>query len=269
MNMLIVGERINTSRKAIAPAVESRDAEFIIDTAKKQHEAGAQYIDANAGTLLENEPEALEWLVTTIQGALDVPITIDSPSPAAIERALKVHKGQAMINSITAEKDRFAGVSPLVKEYGTKVIALAMGDGGIPADSEGRIVVARELIDNLTGMGVKLDDIYVDPLVYPVATGPQYGVAVLDTIRTVKKEYPGVHAICGLSNVSHGLPVRKLLNQAFLVMCIEAGLDAAIIDPLDARLMALVCASEAILGLDDYCTEYLMAAREGKFEGVV
>jgi len=267
--MLIVGERINTSRKAIQPAVESRDAEFIIDAAKKQFEAGAHFIDANAGTLLEGEPDALEWLVTTIQGAIDAPICIDSPNPEAIKRALKVHKGQAMINSITAEKARFEGIAPLVKEYGAKVIALAMGDGGIPSNAEGRVVVAKELIQNLTAMGIKLENIYVDPLVYPVANGGEYGKAVLDTIRTVKAEYPGVHAICGLSNVSHGLPIRKLLNQAFLVMCIEAGLDAAIIDPLDQRLMSLVYASEAITGCDEYCAEYLTAARAGKFEGVV
>jgi 5-methyltetrahydrofolate--homocysteine methyltransferase len=267
--MLIVGERINTSRKAIQPAVESRDAEFIVDTAKKQVEAGAKYIDANAGTLLAGEPDALEWLVKTIQGAVDVPVCIDSPSPVAIERALAVHKGQPMINSITAEKDRFAGIAPLVKEYGAKVIALAMGDGGIPENAEGRLKVASELIDKLTAMGIPVSDIYVDPLVYPIANGPAYGRAVLETIRTVKAEYPGVHAICGLSNVSHGLPIRKLINQAFLVMCVESGLDAAIIDPLDSRLVSLIYASEAIIGCDEYCMNYLTASREGKFEGVV
>lgn len=267
--MLIVGERINTSRKAIAPAVESRDAEFIIDTAAKQFEAGAAYIDVNAGTLLAEEPEALEWLVKTVQGAVDAPLTIDSPNPVAIERALKAHKGKAMINSITAEKDRYGKVLPLVKEYGTKVIALSMGDEGIPTSYEGRINVARELVGNLVNEGVKLDDIYVDPLVYPIATGSNYGIAVLDTIENIMKEFPGVHTICGLSNVSHGLPVRKLLNQAFLVLCIRAGLDAAIIDPIDARLMSLLYAAEALVGRDEFCAEYLTAAREGKFEGVV
>ncbi|MHB0997989.1 MAG: methyltetrahydrofolate cobalamin methyltransferase [Armatimonadota bacterium] len=267
--MLIVGERINTSRKNIAPAVENRDTEFIIDTARKQYEAGANYIDVNAGTLLKDEPDALEWLVTTVQGAIDVPLTIDSPNPSAITRALAVHKGQAMINSITAEKDRYGKILPLVKEYKTKVIALAMGDEGIPADAEKRIAIARGLIDNLTSEGIDLDDIYVDPLVYPIATGSNYGCAVLETITTIRKEYPGVHAICGLSNISHGLPVRKLLNQAFLVMCMSAGLDASIIDPLDQRLMGLVRASDALLGNDDFCAEYLAAAREGRFDGIV
>lgn len=267
--MLIVGERINTSRKNITPAVESKDAEFIIDTARKQHEAGAGYIDVNAGTLVDREPEALLWLVKTVQGALDVPLTIDSPNPAAIKVALEAHKGQAMINSITAEKERYENILPLVKDYKTKVIALAMDDSGIPTTSEGRLKASRLLIDKLTSEGVALDDIYIDPLVYPISTGSHYGRAVLDTISAVRREYPGIHAICGLSNISHGLPVRKLLNQAFLVMCMTAGLDAAIIDPLDQRLMALVYASNALLGEDEYCAEYLAASRQGRFEGVV
>ncbi|HET6456763.1 MAG TPA: methyltetrahydrofolate cobalamin methyltransferase [Armatimonadota bacterium] len=269
--MLIVGERINTSRKVkgepiIENAVRARDAEYFIDLARKQVEAGASYIDVNAGTLLEGEPDAIEWLVTTIQGAMDIPCAIDSPNPVAIERALKVHKGQAMINSITAEKVRYKNVLPLVKEYDTKVIALSMGDEGIPGDAEGRISVARELIGNLIEAGISLDNIYADPLVFPIANGGEYGIAVLDTIRTVKAEFPGIHASAGVSNVSHGMPARKFLNQAFTVMCMTAGLDAAIVDPMDKQLMALIYATEALLGRDEFCAEYLSASREGKFE---
>lgn len=269
--MLIVGERINTSRKVkgepvIENAVKGRDAEFCVDLARKQVEAGAHYVDVNAGTLLEGEPDAVEWLVETIQGAIDVPLAIDTPNPVAIERALKVHKGQAMINSITAEKDRYGSLLPLVKQYEAKVIALSMGDAGIPTDAEGRIAVARELVGNLLAEGVKPDNIYVDPLVYPIATGSTYGLAVLETIRLVKAEFPDVHISAGVSNVSHGLPSRKFLNQAFTVMCMTAGLDAAIIDPLDKQLMALIYASEALTGRDEYCAEYLTAAREGRFE---
>jgi cobalamin-dependent methionine synthase I len=269
--MLIVGERINTSRKVkgepiIENAVRAWDAAYFIDLAKKQVEAGASYIDVNAGTLLEGEPDAIEWLVTTIQGAMDVPCAIDSPNPIAIERALKVHKGQAMINSITAEAVRYKNVLPLVKEYDTKVIALSMGDEGIPGDAEGRISVARELIGNLINEGIKLDNIYSDPLVFPIANGMEYGIAVLDTIRTIKAEFPGIHASAGVSNVSHGMPQRKFLNQAFMVMCMTAGLDAAIVDPMDKQLMALVYATEALLGRDEFCAEYISASREGKLE---
>jgi cobalamin-dependent methionine synthase I len=269
--MLIIGERINTSRKVkgepvIENAVRARDAQFFIDLASKQCEAGATYIDVNCGTLMEGEPDAIEWLVTTVQGALDVPLAIDSPNPVAIDRALKVHKGQAMINSITAEKDRYNNVLPLAKQYETKLIALAMGDDGIPPDAAGRIVVGRELINNLTAAGIKLDNIYADPLVFPIANGAEFGLAVMDTIRTIKAEFPGIHASAGVSNVSHGLPQRKFLNQAFTVMCMTAGLDAAIIDPMDKQLMALVYATEALLGHDDFCMTYLEASRAGKFE---
>jgi len=269
--MFIIGERINTSRKVkgepiIENAVRNRDTQFFIDLARKQHEAGAGCVDVNAGTLLGGEADALEWLVTTIQGALDVPLSIDSPNPVAVERALKVHKGQAMINSITAEKDRYSNILPFVKQYETKVVALSMGDGGIPSDSAGRISVARELIGNLLAEGVKPENIYSDPLVYPVATGPEYGLAVLETIRTVKAEFPEVQTIAGVSNVSHGMPARKFLNQAFTVMCMAAGLDAAIVDPLDQQLMALICASEALRGRDEFCAEYLAAARAGRLE---
>jgi len=269
--MLIIGERINTSRKVkgepiIENALKNRDAQFFIDLARKQCEAGAGYVDVNAGTLLEGEPDALEWLVTTIQAALEVPLTIDSPNPVAVERALKVHKGQAMINSITAEKDRYSSILPFVKQYETKVVALSMGDGGIPSDSAGRISVARELIGNLLAEGVKPENIYSDPLVYPVATGPEYGLAVLETIRTVKAEFPEVQTIAGVSNVSHGMPARKFLNQAFTVMCMAAGLDAAIVDPLDRQLMALIYASEALRGRDEFCVEYLAAARASRLE---
>lgn len=269
--MLIIGERINTSRKikgepVIEKAVKERDAEYIIDLARKQKEAGATYIDVNAGTLTEGEPEALEWLVTTIQNALDVPLSIDSPNLEAVQRALKVHKGQAFINSVTAETARLESTIPLIKEFGAKIVALCMDDAGIPHDYEGRIRIARVLIEKLTSAGIKPEDIYIDPLVYPVATGPQYGKAVLDTIRTVKAERPDVQTIAGISNVSHGLPARKFLNQAFTVMCLEAGIDAAIIDPLDRQLMALIYASEAILGKDEFCAGYLSAHREGKLE---
>lgn len=269
--MLIIGERINTSRKVkgepvIENAVRAQDAEYFIDLARKQYEAGAHYIDVNAGTLVGGEPDALEWLVTTVQGALDVPCSIDSPNPVAIERALKVHKGQAFINSITAEKDRYAAILPFVKEYGTKVVALSMDDSGIPTTAEGRITVARKLIGDLLDEGIKPENIYSDPLVYPIATGGDYGLAVLETIRTVKAEFPEVQTIGGLSNVSHGMPVRKYLNQAFAVMCMTAGIDAAIIDPMDKQLMALIYATEALRGRDEYCAEYIAAAREGKFE---
>ncbi len=274
--MLIVGERINTSRKikgepVIENAVNNRDAEYIKALAKSQFEAGATYIDVNCGTLTQGEPEALEWLTQVVMDAVDAPISFDTPNPVALERALKAYnpaKGQPMINSITAESERYKAILPFVLEYKAKVIALAMDDTGIQQDAEKRLEVARILVKNLTEAGVSYDDIYVDPLTFPIGTGSDVGVAMLTIIEKLKAEFPDVHIIAGLSNISHGMPVRKLLNQAMTILSMGKGLDAGIVDPNDRYLMALICATESLLGRDEYCMNYIMKSREGGFEGI-
>jgi len=274
--MLIVGERINTSRKVkgepvIEQAVVRRDAAFFSDLARKQFEAGATYIDINAGTLTTGEPEALEWLTKVVNEAVDAPISFDTPNPEALERALAAYdtaKGQPMINSITAETTRWANVLPFVLKYKAKVIALSMDDTGIQPDPGKRLAVARKLVGDLTAAGVPLDDIYVDPLTFPIGTGSDVGVAILDIIEKIMAEFPGVHTIAGISNISHGMPARKLLNQAMTVLALGKGLDAGIIDPNDPYLMALICATEALLGRDEFCMNYIAKSREGAFEGL-
>ncbi len=263
--MLIVGELINSSRKNIQPAVESKDEAFIKDVARKQVEAGAAFVDVNAGTFIDREPELLSWLVTTVQAETGAACSIDSANPKAIEAALAVHKGKAMVNSITLEESRYRGIAPLVAKHGCKVVALAMDGRGIPETAEARAGIARELVKRLTSDGVSREDIYVDPLVQPISTNSQNGAVVLDTVKFIAQEL-GVNSICGLSNVSYGLPVRSLINRTFLVLAMGAGLQAAIINPLDKRLMALLRAAEALLGRDAFCRGYLTAYRKGEFE---
>ncbi len=203
--------------------------------------------------------------------SVEVPISFDTPNPAALELALKTYdmaKGQPMINSITAESQRYANVLPWVLEYKAKVIALAMDDSGIQQDPEKRLAVARKLIDDLAKAGVGLENIYMDPLTFPIGTGSDVAVSMFDIIDKVKAEYPGAHIIAGLSNISHGMPARKLLNQAMTVLCMGKGLDAGIVDPNDRYLMALIAATEALLGIDDYCMNYISLSREGAFEGI-
>lgn len=266
--MLVVGEKINTSRKAVKEAVEKMDAGFIRQLARRQHEAGADYIDVNCGTFLEDEPELLRWLVREVQQELgDLPLCIDSPNPLAVEAAMKEHQGIPMLNSISGEKERYEALEPLVIKYGCKVVVLCMDDeSGIPADAEIRYKIASRIIDNLTGKGVKPGDIYVDPLIQPISVDTKNGLAAADTIRMVKDRYPDVHAICGLSNISYGLPERKLLNQAYLVICAAYGLDAVILDPEDRKMMALVYAAETLLNRDPYCGGYLKAHRRGQLK---
>jgi cobalamin-dependent methionine synthase I len=265
--VIIIGEKINSTLETVRPAMETRDAAAIIDLARRQSRAGADYIDVNAGMFYKNEAEILSWLIQTIQEEVKTPFTIDSPDPKAILAGLKANRnGKPIVNSITGEKERINGILPLVVEYKTGVIALCMDDRGMPETASERVEVARSLIDLLTREGIPLDDIYIDPMIRPIGTGSHYGVVALDTIRTVKNEYPDVHIACGLSNISFGIPARKVVNQAFLVAAMTSGMDGAILDPLDKKLMTFMYATEALLGVDDFCMNFLTKFREGQLE---
>lgn len=266
--MLVVGERINSTRKRVRPAIEGKDVAVITDEAKMQVQAGADYLDCNAAMVgVEKEPEYLTWLIKAVQSVTDgAPCAIDSPNPKAIEAALKVHKGIPFINSISAEQKKYAALAPIVRDSGAKVVALLMDDSGVPKTAETRIVIGRRLVGQMMADGIAAVNIYVDPLVSTVGADSAAGVAVLETIATLRKEFPSIHFICGLSNVSFGLPNRALLNQAFMVLTIGAGLDAVIVDPTDKKLMSLACAAEALTGRDEYCVNYIQAARAEKLE---
>jgi cobalamin-dependent methionine synthase I len=264
--MLIVGELINASRKAIAAAIEARDRNEIQQVARKQIEAGANYIDVNAGVFVGKEPAYLEWLVKTVQAAVDGPCCIDSPDPKAIEAALAVHTGTAMINSISLEKDRIDSLLPVVAGTDLKVVALCMSDEGMPESTDDRLAIADKLVNRLLQKNVTLDNIYVDPLVQPVATNIQFGVEFLNAIEKIMASFKGVHTLCGLSNISFGLPNRKYVNQTFMSMAIAKGLDGAIVNPLDKKMMANIITAEALAGQDEYCMEYLKAYRANLFE---
>lgn len=265
--MIIIGEKINSSLKAIRPAMESYDAAAIQTLAKNQYEAGAVFIDINAGMFIQDEPDRVEWLVNTVQEAVDAPLSIDSPNPLAIEKGLKANKnGKPIINSITDEKVRFDSIMPLVTKYDTGIIALCMDDNGMPETTDERVAIAQRLIEKMTREGVKLEDIYIDPMVRPIGTGSHYGTVAIETIRKVKQEFPQAHIACGLSNISFGIPARKLINQAFLIAAMSAGMDGAILDPLDKKLMSFVYATEALMGQDEYCMNYLTKFREGSLD---
>jgi 5-methyltetrahydrofolate--homocysteine methyltransferase len=262
--MLIVGELINSSRKVIKAAIDAEDAEAIKKIAKDQAESGAGYIDVNAGTYVGKEDRYMKWLVETVQKAVDIPCCIDSPDPKVVEAALELHKGTPMINSISLEKERWDALMPVVAGSDVKVIALCMSDSGMPESKDDRLSIAGELVNSLVKNNVPVENIYVDPLVQPISTNDSYGMEFMNAVEAIMTEFPGVHTICGLSNISYGLPERKLLNQTFMVMAICKGLDSAIINPLDTRMMASVYAAETLAGRDEFCGNYLAAYREEK-----
>jgi 5-methyltetrahydrofolate--homocysteine methyltransferase len=261
---LIVGERLNSSRKAINQAIKAKDADFICSEARAQAEAGAHYIDVNAGSFVGQEAECLCWLVEIVQGVTALPLCIDSPNAEAVAAALRIVNRPAMINSISLEEKRKVGMMPLVQKYWTKVVALCQSDEGMATTVSDKVKIAEQMVEVLTKDGVALGDIYIDPLVYPIATDTQSATAALSAIEKIMQLFPGVHTICGLTNVSFGLPVRKLLNKTFLVAAMSHGLDSVIIDPTDQELMASLTAAAALLNRDEFCSRYIKAYREGK-----
>ena len=264
--MLIIGERINASRKSIAEAISSRDAAFIRNEAKIQAEAGAGFIDVNAGIFVGEEAKHLRWVIETVQEAVDLPLSVDSPDSAVLKAMIPLVKKVPMINSITLEASRLEGILPLVAEHRTGVIALCQSGDAIADTAEAKVKMAGQLVEKVVASGVPLDHLYIDPLVYPLATNDRSALATLDAIEIIMKEFPGVHTTCGLTNVSYGLPSRKLVNRTFLTAAIDRGLDSAILDPTDKQLYGALKAAHVIASKDEFCTDYISGFREGKFE---
>jgi 5-methyltetrahydrofolate corrinoid/iron sulfur protein methyltransferase len=266
--MLIIGELINSTRKQIRKAVEEKDAAFIQDLARRQVAAGANWIDVNAGAFPTDEVEKLRWMITTIRQATDAPLAVDSPRPSAVEAGLEMAGPEAFLNSISAESDRYKTLIPFLRKYKARVVALSMDDSGMTDDMDKVYAVADGLIKRLEDDGVPPDHIFVDPLIRPVSTNGEYGIGALRIVERITLNHPGVHKTCGLSNISYGLPKRKLVNQVFVAMAVAMGLDSAIVDPLDPRMMANIFAAEALAGKDQFCMNYITAERDGKLEGM-
>jgi len=259
----VIGERINTSRKLVQAAVAERDAAYITDDVKKQQEAGANFIDVNAGARIGHEIEDMKWLLDTIQPIATVPLTLDSPDPVVLEMAFKMVEKPPMINSISLEKDRFDAMMPFLEGKDCKVIALCMDDTGMPSSADDILGRAKGLVEELNKIGIPTASIYVDPLVQPISTDSNKGVMVLDAVRAIKAQLPEVHITGGLSNISYGLPQRKIINRTFVSLMMDAGMDSAIIDPLDQKIMATIRTTDMLLSHDDFCMNYLKDVRSG------
>ena len=266
--MFVVGELINCTRIPIKEAVERGDADYIAGIAREQASTGVQYIDVNAG-IPRRGPETMKWLIDVIQDAVDLPLCIDSESPKNQVVGLENYdwdRGKPLMNSISLEEVRLDGMVPLIKEFKPRVIAMCIKTGGLAEDVEERMELADRIVDLLTGLDIPIGDIFIDPCVLPVGVDKDFGRHAMETVEKVMAKYPGIHTICGLSNVSFGLPIRRHLNQIFLPMMVGAGLDTVLCDPLDRRLMANLIAGKTLAGRDPDCREYINAYREGRLE---
>lgn len=261
---VVIGERINTSRAAMKAAVEVRDADAIRLEATKQEAAGAAYLDVNAGARYGHEAEDMRWLLEVIQPVVGIPLCLDSPDPAVLDMAFGLVEKRPMVNSISLESERYQTMLPFLEGKDCAVIALCMDDTGLPLSADDVVDRAARLAAGLEGIGVARDAIYVDPLIQPIATDQSKGLMVLDAVARIRAELPGIHFTCGLSNISYGLPQRRLVNRMFLGLLMAAGLDGAIIDPLDEALMGSMTATDMLLGNDEFCSAFLTGVRAGR-----
>ncbi len=257
----VIGERINTSRKNVQAAVAAKDTSYIVNDVKKQQEAGATFIDVNAGARIGHEEEDMRWLLKTIQPVVTLPLCLDSPDPVILEMAYGLVEKSPMINSISLEKERFDAMIPFLKGKDCKVIALCMDDGGMPTSAAEIIARAEKLVLELNNIDITTKNIYIDPLVQPISTDSSKGQMALNAVRGIKEKFPDVHISGGLSNISFGLPQRKIINRTFITLMMDAGMDSAIIDPLDEKIMATIKTADMLLGHDKFCTSFLKGVR--------
>jgi 5-methyltetrahydrofolate--homocysteine methyltransferase len=259
--MIIIGELLNSTREKVRKALAEKNAAFIQDLALKQQHAGVSYIDVNAGAFADQELDYLEWMIRVVREATELPLCIDSPKSAALALGCRLAGKDVLLNSITGEQSHFQALLPIIREFQTKVIALPMDHAGLTDDEDRIYSTASRLIESLTKEGVSPDRIFIDPLIRPIATNTIYGPLALNLIRRFTRSFPETYRICGLSNVSFGLPKRKTINQAFLTMAMANGLNSAILDPLDEILMNQIKAAQVILDQDPFCMNYINAMR--------
>jgi 5-methyltetrahydrofolate--homocysteine methyltransferase len=263
--MLFIGEKINGTRKLIQQAVLERNAAYIATVAKDQADAGADYLDINAGTSPDRETEDMLWLIDTVQAAADTPICIDSSSPKTLGAALERVNKTPMVNSVNADPARLENFLPLIKRRGCAVIALAMDESksGMPKDNAERRENIERIFKATREALIPDNSVFVDPLIMAAATDQAAGSQALEMIRWIRETYAEAHITGGFSNISFGLPNRALVNRTFLTLAIAYGADAAVIDPASVTIIESLKATEMLLGKDRFCRRYTVAAKEG------
>ncbi len=261
--MIIIGEKINGSIPSMGKAIQEKNEPYIIECAQKQANAGATYIDICASVPEEIEVETLKWLIELVQGTIDLPICVDSPSHHSIVAVLPFCKKVGLVNSVSMEGNKIETIFPVIAETKWECIALLCDDKGIPTTVEKRLEVFAKIMLKAEEYNIDPSRLYIDPLVETLSTNGSSLTTFVECTREIKKRSPAVHVTSGLSNISFGLPIRKLINQAFMVLALGAGMDSAIIDPTNKDLLGLIYATKALLGQDEYCLEYITAYREG------
>ena len=258
---LTIGELINSTREEVKQAIGERDGDLVRKLAREQVQAGADAIDLNTGESMADEKKDMNWLIDIVQDEIeDVRICIDTPDPEVLESALKKVENRPIINSISNEKDK-AKARKIAARSEAEIIGLAMGKEGMPKSVEDRLIETEALLEKCSNLGIDKDNLYVDVIAMTIGSNQEQGRRVIDSVRSIKEKFE-VKTNIGLSNISFGLPRRGLVNRTAFAMLLEAGLDAALIDPTDRDMMDTMKASEALLGVDKNCLNYLNYQRK-------
>ncbi len=263
--MIIIGEKINGAIPSVAEAIAKKDADFIKNLAVTQTEAGAAFIDVCASTDVSIELETMKWLIDIVQDATDTPIAVDSPDAGICAAAIAFCNKPGLINSVSLEGDKIDVVFPVIADTKWECAALLCDDTGIPKTAEKRLEVFTGIMARAKEFKIDPSRLHIDPLVEMLCTAEDGINAIVEVMREIKRQYPTIHVTGGASNISFNLPARKFVNQAFLILAMGAGMDSAIINPLHKHMMGLIYATEALLGNDEYCMEYIEGYREGLF----
>jgi len=267
--MIIIAEKLNGSIPSCAKAIAAKDTSYIKEFAEKQANAGATFIDACA-SVKDGELETLKWMIDAIQEVTDTPISVDSPDIDVCIEAMKYCKRPGLFNSVSGEGGKIDLAFPLLAQDEYKkwdVMALLCDDTGIPKTAAKRIEVFDMVMEKAKQYGIEDKRIHIDPLIEMLCTtDDEEGISmVLEVMNHIKTTHPKVHISGAVSNISFNLPARKLVNQAFVVLAMNAGMDSGVLDPLSQDLMGVILATEAMLGMDDFCAEYTSAYRAGIF----
>ncbi|MBR3778647.1 MAG: homocysteine S-methyltransferase family protein [Clostridia bacterium] len=257
---LLIGERINpTGKKRFKAALLENDMDYIVNEGISQQEKGVHILDVNVGLPDIDEPALLCEAVERLQAVIDLPLQIDTADAVAMEAALRRYNGKALVNSVSGKQESMEAVFPLVKKYGGTVIALTLDEEGIPATAQGRVDIARRIVDTAARYGIDKKDIVFDTLTMTVSADPNAANVTLEALRRIREEL-GCHTSLGVSNVSFGLPCREVLNSTFFLMALEAGLSAAIMNPHSGDMMRVYHAHRALTAKDENCGDYIAAA---------
>ena len=253
----IIGERINpTGKKKFKQALKEHDLEYILREGITQQDNGAHILDVNVGLPDIDEPAMMKETVQELQSVVNLPLQIDTVDADAMEAALRIYNGKAMVNSVSGKQESMDKVFPLIRKYGGVVIGLTLDEDGIPADAEGRVRIARRIIDEAAKYGIRKKDIVIDALAMTISSEPDGAKVTLETLRRLKDEV-GVNTVLGVSNISFGLPSRPVINAAFYTMAMMNGLSAGIINPSSEDMMKAWYAYHALMGLDTNCERYI------------